>query len=75
MPQLLHFSNPTCAFIPFGIEGVSSQNSQSKLQMLQMFSETWTVNQNVIEENQDEFSQIRLEYMVYKSLKSTRSIS
>ena len=68
MPKVLYFSYPKGTLTPFGIEVVLSQDSQGNLQMLQMCNQGWNVNQNVIKENQNEFTQIRLKHMVHESL-------
>ena len=46
-----------------------------KSQMLEMFSPSFTVDEDIIKKYQNEFSQIGVEYFIHQGLECGRSIS
>ena len=74
MPEILYFLLPKNTFRLFGIEMMITEKLQYKIQMLEMLNPGFTIDEDIIKEDQNEVSQVGTEYFIHQFLECGRSI-
>ena len=74
MIEILYFLLPKNSFRLFGIEMMITKKLQYKIQMLEMLSPSFTIDEDIIKEDQNEVLQVGLKYFIHQCLERGRGI-
>ena len=66
MPKILYFLLEKNTFRCFGTEMMITEKLQYKIQMLEMLSLGFTIDEDIIKEDQNEVSQVGLKYFIHQ---------
>ena len=74
MPKILYFLFPKNTFRLFGKEIMIKEKLQYKIQMLEMLNPCFTIDEDIIKEDQNEVSQVGPKYFIHQCLEHGRGI-
>ena len=74
MLKILYFLLPRNTFRLFGTEMMITKKLQYKIQMLEMLSPCFTIDEDIIKEDQNEVSQVGPKYFINQFLENGRRI-
>ena len=74
MPEILYFLLPKNKFRLFGTEMMITKKLQHKIQMLEMLNPCFTIDEDIIKEDQNEVSQVGPKYFIHQFLECGRRI-
>ena len=74
MPEILYFLLPKNTFRLFGTKMMITEKLQYKIQMLEMLNPYFTMDEDIIKEDESEVLQVGLEYFIHQFLESGRRI-
>ena len=74
MPEIFDFLLPKNTFKLFGTEMMITEKFQYKIQMLEMLSPSFTIDEDTIKEDHNEVSQVGPKYFIHQCLEHGRGI-
>ena len=74
MPKILYFLLPKNTFRLFGTEMMIIEKLQYTIEMLEMLSPGFTIDEDIIKEDQNEVSQVGPKYFIHQCLEHGRGI-